>query len=161
MIVAFVIMTSLTAGCAKPAKKHEYGEFAAYVDQFKNEAKTQGLSIEDQDLVIRYGNEEEVKTKSKVNRALAICTQEQGVPTVVVDEKWWKDKLPTLDHHEDLAELVLFHELGHCILGRHHKDDIDAQNRIPASIMNSKAIPGAVYLEHRPYYTSELFGKTG
>jgi len=61
-------------------------------------------------------------------------------------------------------EVSIWHELGHCTLGRLHKDSTVAFNwsngTYPASIMNSVAFSNFqvnAFNRERAYYTNELF----
>jgi len=56
-------------------------------------------------------------------------------------------------------ELLLFHELGHCILRRKHRDETIqvGQILIPASIMNHEAFDENIYKEFKQYFLEELF----
>lgn len=77
-------------------------------------------------------------------------------PTVVfIDRTWW-EKFSDEDQHTWL----IWHELGHCILGREH-DTHELYLDILASIMYPSVIsPGkdeAYYLTHKKYYENELF----
>ena len=53
-------------------------------------------------------------------------------------------------------ELALFHELGHCYLGRHH-DNAIRENGHPKSIMAEEGFPDVVYRDYREEYIWELF----
>jgi len=76
--------------------------------------------------------------------------------TITIDRKFWERADKTY------KEIVMFHELGHCALGRKHNDEttpigpfIDIGN----SIMNSYVdmVPGGFYLDNRDEYLRELF----
>lgn len=58
-------------------------------------------------------------------------------------------------------EALVLHELGHCILGRSHLDDMVSKNHksIPRSIMHSKwyTYRGLFTQYYREYYLKELF----
>lgn len=56
-------------------------------------------------------------------------------------------------------EILVFHELGHALIGRDHRD-VQLPNGLRASIMNSGNIFGLYSkerAEHRVYYIDELF----
>jgi hypothetical protein len=53
-------------------------------------------------------------------------------------------------------EELIFHEMGHCVLGRAHKS-IKTAEGIPASIMHPYRISNSVYKEYRDQYLNELF----
>ncbi len=52
-------------------------------------------------------------------------------------------------------ELVVFHELGHCVLSRAHEDG--KENGIPKSMMTLSGLDWRTYLIYREYYHTELF----
>ena len=54
-------------------------------------------------------------------------------------------------------EVLLYHELGHCVLDRGHNNNHNGPNGFPSSIMNRLPVQGAVYENHRDYYLKELF----
>lgn len=57
---------------------------------------------------------------------------------------------------ETFREMLLFHELGHCLLGRGHKNSNHSDGR-RESIMASAMFSQKVYLAHRDQYLKELF----
>jgi hypothetical protein len=78
---------------------------------------------------------------------------------LVINETKWNN-LKT----ESAKELLIFHELGHGVLGRNHKEFhtstivTDNLNRkIPASIMGRPKVPSYVYEKNRDAYLHELF----
>lgn len=58
-------------------------------------------------------------------------------------------------------EQLMFHELGHCLLGREHDQlmTVDQNETIPQSIMTSVMFDDRIYLRHHDYYIHELFGR--
>lgn len=53
-------------------------------------------------------------------------------------------------------KMILYHELGHCVLGREH-NDVNLPSGLPASIMNSWIIDDIYFIQHEDYYLNELF----
>lgn len=53
-------------------------------------------------------------------------------------------------------EMLVFHELGHCLLGRGHKNMRHTSGR-PESLMNSSLFNERTYLANRDLYLKELF----
>jgi hypothetical protein len=155
-LISLIFLTSLVA-CSKAEPVKDYGVFAPYVEKFVQVASEQGRPVTIDQLQIRFGNAEEVKGRSQVAAAIAICTYYDDVPTIVVDQKWWDEKLPKLKESGSVAEQILFHEMGHCILKRHHVNEMDPIEQVPASIMYSKYIKGDVYEKRRASYYEELF----
>jgi hypothetical protein len=151
------ILALVVVGCSKSEPVKDYGVFAPYVEKFSQVAANEGRPVEIEQLRIRFGTADEVKGRSQVTAAIAICTYYEEVPTIVVDQKWWDEKLPKLENSENVAEQILFHEMGHCVLKRHHVNEMDPVEQVPASIMYSKYIKGEVYEKHRSSYYRELF----
>ena len=81
-------------------------------------------------------------------RILAVCYM--NMERVVVDRNLWKEM------DETHREVLIFHELGHCVLGRYHIDYVDGV--CPASIMHPLLpVAARCYERNRPYYIQELF----
>lgn len=100
-------------------------------------------------------------TKVKVDIGFAIqpeprvgvCYTQNGVGKLInIDPVYWNQ----LD--EDGRELLMYHEFGHCVLGRSHRSDyIDMSgDYLPASIMNPYMFSSQMYSKHKTYYEEEL-----
>lgn len=63
--------------------------------------------------------------------------------SVEIDEEYWKGI------REVLREILVFHELGHCILNQGHRNN---------SIMQSTLLDPVAYKNNREYYIKELIG---
>lgn len=93
---------------------------------------------------------------------LAKCVVDRGVLNIYVGPIAWGQA------SKAARELLINHELGHCILGRiaHTDTMITFQDYYgslntwqgPASLMNTYAIPASQYAINRTYYLNELFG---
>jgi len=85
---------------------------------------------------------------------LGVCVRSDEEPNrVAVDQEAWAVA------SDEFKELIVFHELGHCVLNREHLDDEDA-NGICVSIMNSGLSGCELSLEDenlREEYLDELF----
>lgn len=72
--------------------------------------------------------------------------------SITISQGWWQDA-------EDVErELLIFHELGHCLLGRAH--DNRREGGVPDSLMFwnlSEVVP--YYRVNEEHYISELFGQ--
>lgn len=54
-------------------------------------------------------------------------------------------------------EALLYHELGHCMLGiEQHVNTLDSEGN-PTSLMNLKLIEEEIYLDNQDYYLDNLF----
>lgn len=92
------------------------------------------------DTVINFGETRDI--------TIAVCYVNRN--EVIVNKKRW-DNMTDCDR-----ELVIKHELGHCILGiLGHRDD--EHNEIPVSIMNTYHIGGTLYCDMQSGYDEELF----
>lgn len=64
------------------------------------------------------------------NKAGVCYTWSSGYAEIEINKKMW----PNLSYDRKLA--LIFHELGHCELGRGHRDDQHDSDNCPKSIMN-------------------------
>lgn len=72
---------------------------------------------------------------------------------VTVDETFWKNS-PKL-----YREFVVFHELGHCVLDRDHKEDMDHAGQCLSIMRSGLGNCSDGYSNRtRTYYIDELFG---
>lgn len=78
------------------------------------------------------------------------CDINNETPTVSLSAAWW----PTFN--DSMREQLVFHELGHCVLGRQHNNDVD-QYGVPVSIMYGQMSWESIYLVHRADWFIELF----
>jgi hypothetical protein len=80
------------------------------------------------------------------------CRYGQHIAHVTIDETFWNDS------HDLLREMVVFHELGHCVLKRGH-EDTSFSNGACASLMNSGLSQCQVVYDetNRNFYLDELF----
>lgn len=86
---------------------------------------------------------------------LGECYVKAGqTPRIVVNFLVWESL------QDDMKEEIMFHELGHCILGRPHVEQMIAVEggEIPKSLMYPYSLPNRIYAPHREYYLDELFG---
>jgi beta-lactamase regulating signal transducer with metallopeptidase domain len=132
----------------------QLGEFASYLQQFQKASKTYALvnlkqinnELKIKNLKIELGT---VNTDSE----LGVCELNRESPTIIINKNLWESLTQVQ------KEMLLFHELGHCILGRTHKNTFISadQTTIPASLMSSILISEKSYSNYRDYYLQELF----
>jgi hypothetical protein len=83
------------------------------------------------------------------------CYYGYMTPRVEINRSYWDS--PTVSNSD--RESLVFHELGHCLLGRGHDDaNVPGYNWLDASIMNTYHLPRAYYENNWQYYMRELFG---
>jgi len=146
-------------GCGK---KNDFiynvpAEFEPYVKRFISEAKARGHNITIDNLIIKY---DAVSSSVYCATSNVISSQNDVQKIILVNpQTCWQNDVQ--------LEALIFHELGHCILGRNH--DISLMPRgDPKTIMypdNIALYSPCVYnignpcdLQYRrPYYIDELF----
>jgi len=120
-----------------------------YVTKFEKVAKHHNKNIKIDNLILTFADD---LGKNDVRNASIIgkCYYED-TPRVVIDEDHFYN---SLDGNE--KELLVFHELGHCILKRKHLKT-KTKKGTPKSIMYPILFSGDTYSYHYKYYMKELF----
>ena len=133
-----------------------------YLETFLAEADRRGLTFGNENLVMEFG--------TAPKEACGQCTivENGGQRTIVIVQ----NSFCWLDVPIENREAIIFHELGHCLLVRNHRED-KLPIGAPASIMysqNEGPYNPCIYdLEgdnscnktaRRPYYIDELFDPT-
>ncbi len=112
MKTLLIIIALTLAGCGRTTD----ADFAPYVAEFRAAAQQHGRTIPEVPVVMgAYG---EVPPT-----AMAMCEHYGKEPVrVVIAQQWW-------NHYAEQPvgrRLIIFHELGHCALGRDHANDRDS-----------------------------------
>lgn len=113
-----------------------------YYQSFLHEANSHHVRMEVSDLYMHFTDGFDGTT------TLGRCTH-GDLAIVEISRNAWNR------FSDESREQLIFHELGHCLLGRHHTSDI--WNNIPKSIMNPIQFSDWVYVPNRVYYLNELF----
>jgi hypothetical protein len=139
LTTAFLLLVGTSSmGCAQEL---QLGEFAPSVEKFEAEAALQGAPVHVSDLIIERGPLE--------HGIGAVCHEQPGAtPRIVVNEADWDQ------FSASYQESILFHELGHCVLGRAHVPAVEGR---PPSLMVPAAPEADVYEQNRAFYLNELF----
>jgi hypothetical protein len=156
LLIALII---LTLGCGK---KNNFvydvpAEFEPYVQKFISEAKARGQNITIHNLIIKYD-----ATASSLYCATSNVISSQNDVQKIISinpQQCWQNYVQ--------LETLIFHELGHCILGRNHDMSLMPKGD-PKTLMypdNITVYSPCVYnignpcdfLYRRPYYIDELF----
>jgi len=119
-----------------------------YFDGFKERALEFGLIVDYSASNVTA----EIKFIDDDSVAGSCTTNGHDVRHIIIDQSFWNQASHLL------KEMVIFHELGHCILGRGHKES-SFSNGICRSIMRSGlgTCRDAYTLENRDYFIDELF----
>lgn len=135
-LILIIIVTSLT-NCGKfKAKGIIDPEFRPYVELF---AETYGVYIN----VDMYFDELE-------GTIIGRCWKKGEARDIEIDVSWWSNNTDPYDR-----ELLVFHELGHCVLDQGHRDFF-LEDGCGGSIMVTIHIGGVCYERHYDYYIEEL-----
>lgn len=136
------------AGCAKiPKNKLDVQpELQKYVDSFVQDGNSIGRKIQIQSLKMFI---EELPASM-----MGKCTLENNTVTVRIGKSYY-DYFTQNNLTDDLEELV-YHELGHCVLGLKH-NETRGVNNFPVSIMVSYHFSGVLYKKYKYNYIRELF----
>ncbi len=160
--VLFASLMLLQAGCSVFEKEEEperdyLAEILEHADRFQQEAAQRNVSVESIMSLINFETATEVifEGQSLCGFAPWYDDPETGelTITIVTSETCW------IERSEEDNEALVFHELGHMVLDRGHRDDLLPNNR-RASIMVSTNLAG-LYVgdarSRRAYYIGQLF----
>ncbi len=157
-----ILFVTWIAGCSVFEKEEEsprdfLAEMRMHAETFREEAVARGVNVAD--LMSRVVFKEEAEI---IFEGQSLCgfapwysdpTTDDLTISIVTDETCWSGR-PEADN-----EALIFHELGHMVLDRGHRDD-KLPNASRASIMVSTNLAG-LYVgnasSRRKYYIDELF----
>ena len=129
-----------------------YTDFIALIDKHAPGKYTRD------DLIIKF------KTPSTNSTIIGMCIRELNnahTPIILISPKYWDEAGigETEEERDARRRVLLYHELGHCILHLPHNEElIDSPfGKIPKSIMFTFAIPAKIFIYDRERYESELF----
>ncbi len=149
--LALILTFSGCLGCAVEQHKKSYEVdpiLEPYVQKFEVLSRTYGRPTEVDDLQAVFTNEFDGSD------ILGMAEFGPGTPVIKINASEW----PLLTSAE--KEILVFHELGHAILGRDHNNREDCRDQgivLPCSVMNEYLIWDWFYLNHEPFYHNELF----
>lgn len=128
-------------------------ELASYVEKFVDDAKIQGVNVlpdmSNPKLEIQVAS-----LSSYGSGVIGLCETGGGSRRVTFDPGFWNPG------SETQRELLVHHELGHCVLYRAHKTDLLPSGAY-ASIMYPVIMSSSTYLNNYDYYQQELFVQAG
>jgi hypothetical protein len=91
---------------------------------------------------------------SRETNTIGICLPDnKGGKHILIDRKFWSEA----SYQE--KELLIFHELGHCVLNRGHDSRMFCDNT-DYSIMNPILMLGYEYQKNKEHYLQDLFQST-
>ena len=144
----YILAISILLGSCHHENMQDYPpEFNEYVDEFFYQAHQRGLSLypENLNFSIQFG-----ETDDELG---GFCNTKGNAITINVED--WEHR----DHAE--REHVIFHELGHCILNRNHRNDESVTNECFSYMRGAEDDFDCSLNLHsgywRDYYLDELF----
>jgi len=167
--VTLILTVLLLSSCSNQTDSNsryvsiETADLKGVYDSFSDEARSRGvaftrfetltITIED-DIGFNAGICSEHTEREFDKQKLQYIIKKKL--TVKMSKANWEGSSP------EQKEILLFHELGHCLLGKPHRNDIELSfegSNYPSSIMFARvlAILPRAYEAHRAYYIDELF----
>lgn len=149
-LALFLVLVLTLTGCGSGLDTHvQDPEFTPYVERFVARAAERDVVVSP-NITVQFT--EDSLDDDDEGKAMARCYRGFGARYVVVARNYW-DKMHDLQREE-----VIFHELGHCLLDRPHRNE--ERFNVPCSLMNGTGLPYiADYGSHKENYLDELFGK--
>ena len=114
-----ILLTLLLSGCAPPATNSIDSAFEPLYDQFISQANASGLSLNpNQGITIQFATLEQ---KDSLGEVIGECSNAgYGGGTILIDTNFWNNA------DIDAQTVLLWHELGHCVLSEIHIQDPNA-----------------------------------
>lgn len=148
-----LILSLSIVGCAQEKAVNINGEFSVYLDRFEYLAGQFNRPVDFSNLVVAYDD------SLNGTNTLGVCRSGgSSSPMITINTQFWKSASVSNSAREQL----MFHELGHCILGRPHNAQTMAAtdnrySQLPVSMMNPYHLNRNVYEGNYSQYLSELF----
>lgn len=155
-LMMFLMLISLLMGCGQTHQQDVTQDptFDSYLSDFEAVgAKYIGI-VPLADITTRFADDGELK-----GTVLGECSEGAGYKDIAINRKKWDTA------SEVQRRVTMFHELGHCALGRQHLNGYAPvpyghpgwTGNIAVSIMNAYQISDAQYIEFQAEYDRELF----
>lgn len=159
-IILLILISCGTEQCDTFSKKYEVPkQFEIYVKLFEKEANLHERSLVIDNLIMEFV-EDYGSDKDTIGQCTLYMVNDKVLrpPKVTFKKDYW-EKASKLEQ-----ELLVFHELGHCVLFKDHNDDTffdeHFNSHIPVSIMSSYIMWEAYYKYYRETYLQELFSRS-
>jgi hypothetical protein len=143
-IVLIVVFSTLA--CTKDETVSVDAALQPLFENFATEAQKRGLNLD-------MGQYSGMFMELEENNVAAKCqTISNGTKRVVVDQSFW-NSASSLQR-----EMVVFHELGHCVLNRAHLDDARTDGSCVSMMQSGLGLCKMSYTNaNRSAYLDELF----
>lgn len=143
------ILLLTICSCNNENENEIEAELQVHFNSFIEEAAAHEMDISLEDLNID-GYIENIQERGTLGQCKSYSN---GSKQVVIDQPFWN----RADEME--REYIVFHELGHCLLGREHNDAKDSNGHCLSIMQSGDSECDGVYdLENRSGLIDELFG---
>lgn len=125
---------------------HDYVDstLKKYLDSYIEAAKKRNVALKKDKIMILFG-------KTLEDSVVGYCEDRSGVSHIIIDSSFFNSV------SEEEREMLLYHELAHCLNDRDHCDV--EENEEPISIMHSSDYPIKLYSKEKEKLIDELFKK--
>lgn len=142
--IALVFTVFALSACSKFEVKNRGTvdpDFQPFVDKFIDMFKIDTIDVIYVDI---YYNQQS-------GNVIGVCKIKGEEKDIEIDPEWWS-KANDLNR-----EILMFHELGHCVLSQGHRN-YELSDHCPGSIMDTYHIGAYCYNKHYDYYIDEMLG---
>jgi len=140
-LILLLSVSSMLIGCGNGFRPINVGvvdpEFEPYVELFLDYANIPSINVD------MYFN-------NQSGNVIGVCKTRGNEKKIEIDGVWWYSA-SELDR-----EILIFHELGHCVLGQGHRN-YTLSDGCRGSVMDEYHIGAYCYEKHYDYYLEELF----
>lgn len=150
ILIFFVIIVSCKTDEIGTKPVEVPASFQPYLDRFLADAKARGVDINlaKKGIIVKYSSLES-------RDAAGLCTY-KSPNEITIDPTSW------LNSTESYKEFLIYHELGHCVLNRRHRNDVLPNGEWTSIMRGSPETPGRTWTTNfngfrKNYYLDELF----
>jgi hypothetical protein len=141
-----IILSLFLIGCGKPKILSIEPKMQYLINNFEQKSKILGKPIKIDNLILEF------KDTYNNESILGQCGIKNNTPKITIKKSYFEAS------NKALKEIIVFHELGHCLLNRDHLSGYDYGNHRLYSIMNAYEFNDEMYKLNYDYYLKELFG---
>lgn len=146
--IIIVILLSMMQSCTKGGSNEIEAELFSHFEVFAAEANEFGIVIDFESMNVG-GYIENIQTTGTIGQCRSYS---DGSKNVVIDTRYWNRM------NDTEREYVVFHELGHCVLGRSHVDTKDQNGNCSSIMQSGEGDCESLYIEsNRDELLEELF----
>jgi hypothetical protein len=132
----------------------ETEEFGVYVRLFQKEAQSRDvdLTMPTLDRTLRVYQVDRFQQDFEDNGVIGLCVKTSGALSIYVSKRHWDS------YDSQQREMLVFHELGHCVLNLDHDRSMDFEG-VPNDLMYPVNFDSLYYYKYRKFYLDHLFKK--